>query len=97
MDERRAPTGPGIRVYGWQWGRDEDRRPGLPWVGIFLVIFGAILLLEQALPQYRELGNVALLAAGLASLVVWVLRRGGGRWTWLARIPPPRTRPTSGG
>jgi hypothetical protein len=76
MDERRAPTGPGIRVYGWQWGRDEDRRPGLPWVGIFLVIFGAILLLEQALPQYRELGNVALLAAGLASLVVWVLRRG---------------------
>jgi hypothetical protein len=76
MDERRAPAEPGIRVYGWQWGRDEDRRPGLPWVGIFLVIFGAILLLEQALPQYRELGNVALLAAGLASLVVWVLRRG---------------------
>jgi hypothetical protein len=76
MDERRAPVEPGIRVYGWRWGRDEDRRPGLPWIGIFLVIFGAILLLEQALPQYRELGNVGLLAAGLASLIVWVLRRG---------------------
>ena len=76
MDERRSPIEPEIRVYGWQWGRDEDRRPGLPWIGIFLVFFGAILLVEQALPQYRELGNVALLAAGLASLAVWILRRG---------------------
>jgi hypothetical protein len=75
MDERRAPADPGIRVYGWRWGPDEQRRPGLPWIGIFLVVFGAILLVEQTLPEYRQFGNAALLAAGLASLVAWALRR----------------------
>ncbi len=76
MDDRRTPPDPSIRVYDWRWGPDEERRPGLPWIGIFLVVFGGILLVEQALPAYRELGNAALLAAGLASLVAWVLRRG---------------------
>jgi hypothetical protein len=77
MDDRRLPTEPEVvRVYGWRWGPDEARRPGLPWIGIFLVVFGALLLLQQMLPQYSRIGNVALLAAGLASLVVWVLRRG---------------------
>ena len=71
MDER--PTG-AIRTY--RWGRDEERRPGLPWIGIFLLIFGLALLVERALPDYRRLGDVALLAAGLASLVAWILRRG---------------------
>jgi hypothetical protein len=71
MDQR--PTG-SIRTY--QWGRDEERRPGLPWIGIFLLIFGLALLVERALPDYRGLGDVALLAAGLASLVAWILRRG---------------------
>jgi hypothetical protein len=71
MDER--PRG-SIRTY--RWGRDEERRPGLPWIGIFLLIFGLALLVERALPDYRRLGDVALLAAGLASLVAWILRRG---------------------
>jgi hypothetical protein len=75
MDERRAPADPTVRVFGWQWGPDERRRPGLPWVGIFLVLFGAILLIEQALPEYRGIGSAAILAAGLATLVVWVVRR----------------------
>jgi hypothetical protein len=75
MDERRPPDS-GVRVYNWRWGADEERRPGLPWIGIFLVVFGAILLIEQTLPAYRQLGDVALLAAGLASLVAWLLRRG---------------------
>jgi hypothetical protein len=74
MDERRTPDG-SVRVTEWGWGDDEKRRPGLPWIGIFLLVFGAILLIEQALPEYRRLGDVALLAAGLASLLVWVLRR----------------------
>ena len=39
-------------------------------------MFGALLLVERALPDYQRLGDVAVLAAGLASLVVWVLRRG---------------------
>lgn len=65
-----------IRTYGWRWGADEQRRPGLPWIGIFLVVFGLALLVERALPDFRRLGDVALLAAGVASLIVWILRRG---------------------
>ena len=80
MDEGRGsstPAGaPGVRVYGWQWGPDEQRRPGLPWIGVFLVAFGGLLILENSLPEYRDLGNVAVLAAGLASLLVWAIRRG---------------------
>jgi hypothetical protein len=37
-------------------------------------VFGALLLAERMLPDQR-LGDVAVLAAGLASLLVWVLRR----------------------
>jgi hypothetical protein len=66
----------GVTYYEWRWGPDEQRRPGLPWIGIFLVVFGALLLLEQALPQYRGLGNILLLAAGVASLIAWAIRRG---------------------
>ena len=75
MDDRRIPAEPGGRVWAWRWGPDEDRRPGLPWIGVFLVVFGALLLVERALPDYQRLGDVAVLAAGLASLVVWALRR----------------------
>ena len=70
-----SPMASGV-VYGWQWGRDEDRRPGLPWIGVFLVIFGLLLIIQYSLPQYRNLGNTAVLAAGLAFLLVWVIRRG---------------------
>jgi hypothetical protein len=66
----------GVTYYAWRWGPDEERRPGLPWIGIFLVVFGGLLLLEQALPQYRGLGNIVLLAAGIASLIAWAIRRG---------------------
>src|SRR6476661_3479262 len=76
MSDRQVPADGGVRVYGWSWGPDEQRRPGLPWIGVFLVVFGGLLLVEQALPAYRQLGNLALLAAGVTSLVVWVLRRG---------------------
>lgn len=80
MDEDRGPSttvgGPSVRLYGWQWGPDESRRPGLPWIGIFLVAFGGLLILEKSLPEYRDLGNVAVLAAGLASLLAWAIRRG---------------------
>jgi hypothetical protein len=76
MTDRNVPGDPAVRAWAWRWGPDEDRRPGLPWVGIFLVVFGALLLLERALPEYRRLGDVAILAAGIASLVAWILRRG---------------------
>ena len=71
------PPEPGpIRSYGWEWGREEDRRPKLPWIGIFLVVFGALLLIERLANQYLLASNLLVLAAGLAFLIVWLLRRG---------------------
>jgi hypothetical protein len=74
MSDRGVPSDPGLRAWAWRWGPDEDRRPGLPWIGIFLVVFGGLLLIERALPGQR-LGDVAVLAAGLASLAAWLFRR----------------------
>jgi hypothetical protein len=75
MNER-TPIDPTVRAWAWRWGPDEQRRPGLPWIGLFLVVFGGLLLVERALPAYQRLGDVAVLAAGLTSLAAWVLRRG---------------------
>ena len=47
------PPEPGpVRVYGWEWGREEDRRPQVPWIGIFLLVFGALLLVTRLAPQF---------------------------------------------
>jgi hypothetical protein len=76
MDPDRRDDRPAhVEVYSWRWGPDEARRPGVPWIGVFLVIYGALLLGEQLVPEFRSLGNVALLAAGLASLVAWAIGR----------------------
>jgi len=79
MNEDRgssSPTGGStVRVYGWQWGSEESRRPRLSWIGVFLVVFGALLIIENSLPEYRDLGNIAVLAAGVASLIAWVVSR----------------------
>lgn len=74
----RAPGGPGGRVYRWEWGPDDARRPGLPWIGIFLLVFGVLLLIQQAFPQFRSAGSVVVLAIGLAFLVRWAIERGTG-------------------
>jgi hypothetical protein len=77
----RLPNGdgrPNARTYSWEWGPDQARRPGLPWIGIFLVVFGALLLLQQLYPEPRSLGSVLVLAVGLAFLVRWALTRGTG-------------------
>ncbi|MBI2781389.1 MAG: hypothetical protein HYX55_06300 [Chloroflexi bacterium] len=65
-----------IRAYGWEWGREEDRRPRLPWIGVFLVVYGALLLVDRLVPQYLATSNLLVLAAGLAFLIAWLLRRG---------------------
>lgn len=65
-----------VRAYGWQWGREEDRRPQLPWIGVFLVVYGALLLVDRLAAQYLIASNLLVLAAGLAFLIVWLLRRG---------------------
>jgi hypothetical protein len=74
VNERRVPAD--VRVYNWRWGPDEARRPGLPWIGVFLLVFGVLLLLEQALPESRRLSNGLVLAAGVTSLIFWAIRRG---------------------
>lgn len=76
LKERIPPESGPIRVYGWEWGREEDRRPRLPWIGVFLVVFGALLLVRESLPQYLTATNLLVLAAGLAFLIVWLLRKG---------------------
>ena len=36
----RGPGEPTVRVYSWEWGSGAGRQPGLPWIGIFLLVFG---------------------------------------------------------
>jgi len=74
----RRPGEPDVRVYAWEWGPDESRRPGLPWIGIFLLVFGGLLLLQQLFPDLKALGSVVVLAVGLAFLVRWAFDRGTG-------------------
>ncbi|MDH4142522.1 MAG: hypothetical protein OEV61_07915 [Chloroflexota bacterium] len=69
---------PGMRVYAWSWGADEERRPGLPWIGIFLLVFGGLLVIQQVFPAARDLGSVLVLAIGLAFLIKWAVDRGTG-------------------
>jgi hypothetical protein len=66
----------GTRAYTWEWGREDDRRPRLPWIGIFLIVYGALLLVGRVAPQYVAQANLLVLAAGLAFLILWLLRRG---------------------
>jgi hypothetical protein len=76
----RAPgESPGdVRVYSWEWGPDQARRPGLPWIGIFLLVFGGLLLVQQLYPGAEALGSVLVLAVGLAFLIKWAIDRGTG-------------------
>lgn len=77
LKTERPPDEPGpVRAYGWEWGREDDRRPQLPWIGVFLVIFGGLLLIDRQLPQALLASNLIVLAAGLAFLILWLLRRG---------------------
>ena len=74
--EQPPPERGGMRAYTWEWGREEDRRPRLPWIGIFLIVYGALLLIDRLGPQYLREANLLVLAAGLAFIIVWLLRRG---------------------
>jgi hypothetical protein len=68
----------GARVYQWEWGPDDARRPGLPWIGIFLLVLGGLLLVQQAYPELKSAGSLVVLAIGLAFLVKWAIDRGSG-------------------
>lgn len=76
---RGRPSGAvNARIYHWEWGPDGTRRPGLPWVGIFLLVFGGLLLVQQVYPEFESIGSVFVLAIGLAFLIKWAIDRGTG-------------------
>jgi len=74
----RPPGAGGGRVYAWEWGPDQARRPGLPWIGVFLLVFGGLLLARQLFPEARSLGSLLTVAVGIAFLVKWAVDRGTG-------------------
>jgi hypothetical protein len=89
MTERRTEPVSGdviegnrVRAYGWEWsdtpGGGGGRRSRLPWFGIFLVVFGALLLLRQLFPALETAGSLLFLAVGVAFLVSWLVNRGMG-------------------
>jgi hypothetical protein len=55
-----------------------DRRPGLPWFGVFLLVFGGLLLIRELVPELQDLGSVLVLAVGIAFIVKWIVDRGVG-------------------
>ncbi len=78
----QAPGDRDVRMYTWEWGTgrpgDQGRRPGLPWIGVFLLVLGALLLIQTVFPQAQAIGSVFVLAIGLALLVRWAITRGTG-------------------
>ncbi len=79
--EPGEPPAPEDRYMAWEWGAGPGRRPGrpgLPWFGIFLLVFGALLLIEQLVPEAQDLGFGVVLAIGLAFIVKWIIDRGVG-------------------
>jgi hypothetical protein len=74
--------GGSVRAYSWEWnevgGPAGPRRGRLPWFGIFLVVFGALLLLRLWFPALETAGSLLFLAVGVAFLVSWLVNRGMG-------------------
>lgn len=69
-----------VRAAGWEWTDipGTPSRSRLPWFGIFLVVFGALLLLRQLFPSLETAGSLLFLAIGIAFLVSWLVNRGMG-------------------
>jgi hypothetical protein len=87
VSERRDPPvrgdiveGGTVRAWGWEWNDigGQRGRSRLPWFGIFLVVFGGLLLLRQVFPSLETAGSLLFLAAGVAFLVSWLVNRGAG-------------------
>ena len=74
----RAPGESRVEVTTWEWGPGAARRPGLPWIGIFLLVFGVLLVLQQLYPELEGAGSVLGLAIGVACLIKWAVDRGTG-------------------
>lgn len=69
-----------VRAYSWEWTEvgGPQAKSRLPWFGIFLVVFGVLLLLQTLSPTLETAGSLLFLAVGVAFLVSWILNRGMG-------------------
>lgn len=77
MEPRETPP-PGraeVRVHQWYWRDAQPGRAGPSWLGLFLVVLGGLLLLEQLSPETRGAGHLVVLALGLAFLASWAVGR----------------------
>jgi hypothetical protein len=73
-----GPPGPTVHAYRWEWSDvgGPRGRSRLPWFGIFLVVFGILLLGQLWFPALATAGSLVFLAVGVAFLVSWVVNRG---------------------
>jgi hypothetical protein len=71
MTTMRDGNDGGVHVVSWGWG-GQNQRAGIPWIGIFLVVFGGLLLLQQVAPEFQAAGSLVALAIGVAFLVSWL-------------------------
>jgi hypothetical protein len=70
--------GPGVHAYTWEWTDigGPRGRSRLPWFGIFLVVFGVLLLAQIWFPALSTAGSILFLAVGVAFLVSWLVNHG---------------------
>jgi hypothetical protein len=67
-----------VHAYGWEWSDvgGPRGRSRLPWFGIFLIVFGGLLLAERVWPALSGAGSLVFLAVGLAFLASWLVNHG---------------------
>ena len=70
-----ASSGPESRGEAWGWSRVTDNRRPVPWFGVFLILFGGLLLIEQFIPGARAVGSGLVVAVGVALLMAWLVNR----------------------
>ncbi len=83
MDGSSTAIPPGHTPQDWSgatWNTGRGR--SFPWLGILLVLVGAGLLIQAALPTYVTTGTVLLIAIGIALVAGWLFSG-----SWLAIIP----------
>ncbi len=84
----RVPNESSVTYREWSWSSESAARGGLPFLGVFLVLFGILLFLQQAVPGTSFWSWLAL-AAGAACLIVFASRRrlpGTGFLLWLGVV-----------
>jgi hypothetical protein len=70
-----GPAGPtGSQPWGWD-GLMQDRPARIPLLGLFLVLFGGILLVQQLVPGFSGIGAGLVVAIGIVLLISWGINR----------------------